>query len=290
MNSRIAWIDQLKGLMLFIVIVEHVGIIPSYLETSLYFLGAGAMPVYFALCGYLFSNQKEPTIFFRGKLLSLFLPYVLISLLLVVFDPNIYKIDGMDYLFNEVYRIFIMGVSASKGTPLWFVYTLFFICCVSYCIFKYCTNVKFLITLAISLSVTATMLSLHHINLFFNLETLIAAYPFFIMGYIVKQENVISRIHKYGRGNTTVLCIIIISLLFSAVIYTFYPLASVLHANIPHFLSLYGLGSFLTIALVLIFFSSSINIYILKYLALNGMAFLGFHAYFQLGVLALCKK
>ena len=42
--------------------------------------------------------------------------------------------------------------------------------------------------------------------------------------------------------------------------------------------------------LVLIFFSSSINIYILKYLALNGMAFLGFHAYFQLGVLALCKK
>ena len=275
--------------MLLLVIIEHVGIIPSYLRDSLYCVGTAAMPMYFALSGFLFSDKKAPSSFYWGKVRTLLIPYLAISFLLVLFDPNIYSNGGSEYFKSEIYRIVVQGVSASKGTPMWFVLSLFIICCLFYIVVKLSSNLAFLFAFAIVTAITATALSSAHMSLILNLESVIAAMPFFIFGYIVKQKNLQHVFFITGGGKRMQFGLAILAFIISVMMYYLLPQGIMFHANIPNILSFYGTGLAFIVAFYALFISCSIKTYFLRFIALNGMTFLGFHAYVQLGVSAVCE-
>lgn len=286
-ENRIEWIDQLKGLMLLLVIIEHIGDIPSYLSPTIYYWGGSAMPVYFAISGYLFSVKRPPKVFFKNKIESLLIPYILISFLLVTFDKNIYLQGGGDYFFKELERILIDGISASKGTPLWFVLTLFLINAIMYPIIRTLSNKWFLLGIAFISSIIAWKLSYNNIKLVLNLESLFTALPFFVVGYIFKEENLkYNIVTKTGGGMILVMLLIVSLLLYNSI-----PLLIVFHGIVPVYLSyVFGVISILFYFILFQLHFNRLMSYILKFVSLNGMTFLGFHAYFQLLVAVICKK
>ena len=74
--SRKNWIDNLKGICLFLIIIGHFGAIPNCIKwllapTDLLYVG-----VFFYLSGLLFNNKKYSYVgFLKQKVMTLLLPY-----------------------------------------------------------------------------------------------------------------------------------------------------------------------------------------------------------------------
>lgn len=123
-NVREVWIDNEKGLFLILIVLGHLGSIPSALGWLLAPTDLLYVPAFFFLSGWLFDDSKYSlkSFFFR-KLRSLFIPYLAISLLVSLFDWNLYLHTAQyvkDFLVS-----FLMGDGVAKASPLWFVSTLF---------------------------------------------------------------------------------------------------------------------------------------------------------------------
>lgn len=122
--SRKDWIDNLKGICLFLIIIGHLGQIPDSITwllapTDLIYVG-----MFFYLSGLLFNNQKYSYVgFFKSKVRTLLLPYFAISLAVSILDWNLYM-ETSSFLKDTLISV-LMGNGAIKASPLWFVSTLF---------------------------------------------------------------------------------------------------------------------------------------------------------------------
>lgn len=131
--KRIGWLDFAKGLSIFIVVVGHAlrGIYTHklYMYSDKYLiiiadiLFLGAMPVFFALSGYLFKkidSWKEYAKFIKKKAINLLIPYVIFSIIYVVFQHigEARDLQTWDKLLNIWYQ---------PISYLWFLYALFLI-------------------------------------------------------------------------------------------------------------------------------------------------------------------
>lgn len=141
MQERIFWIDNLKGFILLLVCIAHIGLFPNICD----FLKGARMTTFFYLSGFLFSTRKYPTFisYWRSKYHSLLYPYLILSLLFALLPlalrENPIFASKWIYSFNlptnvknfiNTYIIsiidIIQGYSFRQTTePLWFVYTLF---------------------------------------------------------------------------------------------------------------------------------------------------------------------
>lgn len=122
-KAREIWIDNEKGIFLFLIVLGHFGTIPKGVDWLLSPTDLLYVSAFFFLSGWLFNDDKY-TIkdFFYRKFQSLFIPYVAICLLVSVLDWNLY-LHPLQYAKDFIYR-FLMGDGAAKASPLWFVSTL----------------------------------------------------------------------------------------------------------------------------------------------------------------------
>ena len=202
-TGRITWIDEIKGLMLLIVLVEHVGLIPGYLNYVIVFLGAMAMPCYFALSGYLYSTKRDFREFFSRKCHSLLFPYLVLSLLLLLLDHRLYMGEASSVIGQNLHKIFIECSSTEKGTPLWFVLTLFWMELLNYPLCKRGRHPEYMMLgLGVLFSIVAKMLYSADVRLLFNLNSFFTAYLFFALGYWLKNKAVVSRILERASRKT----------------------------------------------------------------------------------------
>lgn len=118
------WIDNLKGICLFLIIIGHLGQIPEPITwlltpTDLIYVG-----MFFYLSGLLFNNKKYSYAdFLKQKVKTLLLPYFAISLAVSILDWNLYMETGS--FLKKTFISVLMGDGAIKASPLWFVSTLF---------------------------------------------------------------------------------------------------------------------------------------------------------------------
>lgn len=282
-TSRIEWIDHVKGLMLLFVLIEHIGIIPSYLRVVVNVLGGMAMPCYFALSGYLFSVRKNFKTFVIGKTISLFIPYVAISLLLVLLDHNLYLGEPTSFIIDNLHRIFYEGLSANKGTPMWFVFILYIMCLFCYWLIKSRYSTYLIIGLSILFSIIAKSLHNNNLYLYLNLNSFLVAFPYFSIGILIKHYNILNKIQEILPKQILAYSSIIIFILMGIIMMS-YNCGSVLHGIIPSYLFFYLYG-ILSITVAFITFNS-FNIFrngwSTLFTARNSMTILGFHAYIQL--------
>lgn len=120
------WVDNLKGICLFLIIIGHFGQIPDCINvkwilapTDLLYVG-----MFFYLSGLLFNDKKYSYAdFLKQKVKTLLLPYFAISLAVSILDWNLYMQTG-SFLKKTLINV-LMGDGAIKASPLWFVSTLF---------------------------------------------------------------------------------------------------------------------------------------------------------------------
>lgn len=156
-DNRVEWIDNLKGFILLLVCINHLGLCKSSME----YLAPARMTTFFFLSGLLFNDQRYSTIksYITRKYQFLFLPYLRLSLLFLLFPLSLYKgtyteglISKIQIVLNslstpEIIQHYILTlysnaipIISGNSTPdtesLWFVFTLFLTSCVFY-VFNY---------------------------------------------------------------------------------------------------------------------------------------------------------
>lgn len=132
--KRIEWLDFGKGITIFFVMLVHIieGIYNTegyaqyklISEVAMALIFTFIMPVFFALSGYLYKSPANFSSYIaslRKKAISLFIPYILFSIIYVVlqhFSSDVHNIRG----WSSLLKIYEQPISY-----LWFLYALFFV-------------------------------------------------------------------------------------------------------------------------------------------------------------------
>ncbi|MDQ1275317.1 MAG: hypothetical protein QG610_890 [Euryarchaeota archaeon] len=128
------WIDSLKGIAIILVVIAHLNFVSSELNQYIY---SFHMPLFFFISGYLFNTEKymnNGKVFFKRKVYSLIIPYLLLSAVTYIFylimdciyQPEIQNIE----IFQKgvLFNIYVVICSLSGyliNTSLWFLPCLF---------------------------------------------------------------------------------------------------------------------------------------------------------------------
>lgn len=206
MNKRIEWIDELKGFVLLSVCLAHIPLNLPFINTALTISTAFRMTTFFFLSGILFSTRKHNTLnsYFHSKKTSLLYPYICLSLLFLILDLRIWNINliqhspvnhiyphpienSIEYIHINLIEIFLKGGSSCVSGPLWFVWVLFIVSIMFYCIHKISKGNQFIILLYACICIlSGWIMNIHSIVLPFRLATVFTASFFFTLGYLSK--------------------------------------------------------------------------------------------------------
>ena len=154
-DTRIKWIDILKGIGIILVVVGHANWLFTNATPSTFiqkYIYSFHMPLFFFLSGYLFINKKysnyKKILILKFK--TLLIPYFFFSIIPVLYNIMVtLKYNGN--LFN--YQTIIIQVLYLKKTivvwdePLWFLVCLFVVEILYYSISGYKWNTKIIILL-----------------------------------------------------------------------------------------------------------------------------------------------
>lgn len=190
-NNRIAWVDWAKMLGIFIVVYAH---IPNAAGSSVIFLFH--MPFFLILSGYLYKERpflEE----LRRTATQLLLPYVLYCFVLLILPP---PIQG-NRLYISILDVFLGNLEQlpSAFRPMWFVVSLALMRVLS----SFFVTKKFAIAIA-SLCLVIILREFGFIGYdkdYFQLNTTLLCYHFFVVGYWLKQHpnlGIIKKVSKMG--------------------------------------------------------------------------------------------
>ncbi|WP_321519209.1 acyltransferase family protein [uncultured Bacteroides sp.] len=191
MNSRIEYIDRLKGFAILLVVIGHFiecNVVKGYLHPLYSFIYFFHMPLFMFISGYVakkylkveLAKPKEAFTFINKKIRSLIIPYLTWSLLIpMCFLSYNFKFD----LFSRFeYLIF-------HHTYLWFLTTLFYLSLlflVYEIISKILLKFKGGRILCITILYITTMF-LYHIFPNVVIKSIFGYFPFYFLGVIIAQ-------------------------------------------------------------------------------------------------------
>lgn len=148
MSNRIQWIDNCKALMLFAIVVGHFGYPVPFLPA---YVGPVHVATFFFLSGSHFNPGKyaDWRVFCMSKMKTLLVPYVALSLVFLLLDPNLYlgdlglykgnhsaiswitsgfwNDDNLPFFLLNLIGLFFEGQACAMSGPLWFVSALFLV-------------------------------------------------------------------------------------------------------------------------------------------------------------------
>jgi polysaccharide biosynthesis protein PslL len=188
MQTRIDWIDTLKGIGILAVVIGHIS--TGYIQLWLYLFH---MPLFYFISGYLFRPSTQTRRFFFKKALNLLLPYLIFLTLFSAREMLPLMMSGQ-YTQSVITLLkFLWGGRLLIGWTgvFWFITCLF----ATQQIFNFLLN-KFapkmicgLMFICLIFSYLSSLL-LPEFHLPWSLEVTLAALPFFACGYYIRQANV----------------------------------------------------------------------------------------------------
>ncbi len=124
-QSRFQWVDLIRALGAFLVVLAHVqysGAGPSLVSIFYYALTRVAVPLFFMASGFLLLSKDEPYLdFFRKRALKVFVPFVVWSVIYLV-----WKGEGLDQPLIVILKsYFVKILRGPRENHLWFFYELF---------------------------------------------------------------------------------------------------------------------------------------------------------------------
>jgi surface polysaccharide O-acyltransferase-like enzyme len=124
-QSRLRWVDVIRALGAFLVVLAHVqysGSGPGVVGDFYYALTRVAVPLFFISSGYLLLSKNESLWdFFRKRAVKVFLPFLVWSVIYLVWQG-----EAFDRSFLEILKIYTLKiVRGPRESHLWFFYELF---------------------------------------------------------------------------------------------------------------------------------------------------------------------
>lgn len=286
-ENRIYWIDNLKAIGIYLMVLgHHTAINPSLLK----YIYSFHMPLFFFISGFLFDRDKYPTIksFILSRTQTLLVPYLLFSFLTYIFwcaliiirHPEQIISENND-LFTTLSSIFLSSngiIWMSHNAPLWFLTCLFLLEIQFFImieILKYENSIRifYVIIFTFLVSLLGYIVYLHY-NLHFpwGLEISWTVMVFYLFGYILRQALKVGRLPRINFPAFIILPALLVLSIVSSQMNSFINLAVNQTGNYVLFLVSAFSGIGLSIAL-----SLSIKNYLwIEYLGKNTIFILGF--------------
>ncbi len=294
MNKHLDWIDAYKGIVMLMVLFAHIVSFSSfnglgYEKFITLPLRCMMVPAFFFISGYLLNEKYTDFSFFFGhRFRQIVVPYFIFFLINYLFwffvlrdtypsdftwfDPFIGMIEG------KAERVSPMQFTMITAFPLWFVTTLFIAEIYFFAVKKISKNNLHIIISLVILSLvgffTSYLLNKVGIRPWWNVDVAITATVFYGLGYLVKTNNLIAKIHINNSSK-----ILLVSILFTiAIIISISNYSSIAYGKYGN-PALYYIGA-LSGILALMFFVQFRLIgknYFLDYLGKNTYQILSFH-------------
>lgn len=290
-KERFLWIDYAKSIGIFSVVWAHtVDYVLGYEIIS--WVSAYVIPFFFFISGYLTSEKDsiKTTIVkgFRG----IMIPYFAFHLLMLVFyfvsqsilDPTFFA-DFWERLGKCLLGILLgdgysTSFSINLNTPLWFLPCLFLskIVLQYFVINKNHRTLK-MVLVAIACGAITYFLNLYEINIFFSIDSAIMGLPFYVLGFIFKERNLINKLTGLPLEFLIVLSFLAANIYLGYINQTDYNHVDMNTIQYGHSLILFYITGFFGV-LAVIFVAkilSRINFPLLSLIGINTLVVLGLH-------------
>ena len=269
------------------------------------------MAAFFFLSGMLFNPNREWGEFVRAKCKNLLLPYVALSLLFLFISPPLYQfavhypgtewqnriasmITDNQYLHSlfvqiQIYLLDIInGHSAPYVDALWFVYTLFqlnilwFFPVLWIAKSKYSSYILGLVT--VCCFILGWLLYMKAIHIPFKIDIVITSSAFFIGGFVF--HKLIPYVRNFSYQSVLLLILGLAGVYYYGVshipVHKIDYILNILHKNLLAYFSVSWGGTLLLTLLFIMLGKINRSFYVgrfLRYISLNGIAFLAIHEY-----------
>ena len=190
-NKRVLWVDIVKGMCMFFIIMSHSHTpkIYSYIYTPFF------LSTFFFTSGYTFNQRSNFASFFLHKCKSLLIPYFCFGIINAFLA---FLVDGDSFLF----RLRGLLLSPKGNDDLWFIMCLFIMQCMFYFVWKlyYIVNHKskkiiyadFIIGIvSILFSILGYEIAKHiPFGIPYQITTSAIQLPYMTFGFIWKKEDI----------------------------------------------------------------------------------------------------
>ena len=197
MGKRIYWIDNLKAIGIFLVVLGHCPINPQIRH----YIYSFHMPLFFFISGYLFNRNRYENfrIFLIRKFRTLIIPYFTFAFtsylfwLIIVRNLSIrgesLRVSPIKPLLGIFYSIGVDGWSVPLDAALWFLTCLFLVEILFWFISSMCKKTLYLMFILISLAALGYTGSLFApIRLPWSMDVALTAVVFYGVGCTLKRK------------------------------------------------------------------------------------------------------
>ena len=277
-KERVVWLDYLRVLTIYLVVVGHTPICEDFNIFIYYF----HMPFFFLCSGLMFDVEKEGgfAVFVKKKALSLLVPFATFHLISypfwLVFDRNYGADADSAYVWYEPLLDIFLGRFAIDDAPLWFLTALFATEVIYYVIAKNVDSKRLVFVLPFLIVIGYLSQEFISVNLPLMLQTVAVALIFYAIGHIFKTQI-------FQLGEKKILWHLI-SFVFCGV---FLYLASKYNGKVAMHINQYGnFWLFLPFSIVALLFAQSLSVLIayacqrrnwVEYISRNLIVIVGLH-------------
>ena len=174
-KKRLDWIDALRALAIFLVILGHCA--PNC-YTYFLFTSPLKMPLFFVITGFVFNPINVNSAFYKKILVKIIFPWLILGLLPIA---ALVPIKGIGYLWHYALRML-------SGESLWFMPCLFFAEIIWFYIRKIFSST--IIIIGVSLTATTFVMVMAHYNIldYGMINRAFVVQSFLAMGYVFKSN------------------------------------------------------------------------------------------------------
>jgi len=279
-KERIIWIDQLKFVGIYLVILAHSGI-NQMLHNYIY---AFHMPLFFFISGFLFSFEKIKNFqsFLRKRSIQLLKPYLFFNIMTYLFWFFVGRKFGADSSLDISPFTPLIGIIYGNGTgyyfihapALWFLPCLFVVEILFYLAFKQVEHFLLSICIIFSFLVLGKILLIYKLMFLpWSINVALIAIFFYWLGYYSRRFG----IFKNGSSIWEFFSILLLGLIFYFSVPVNGPvdMSSSSYGNIILFMINATIG--LVVSLLITKACSKFSISLIDLLGQNTLIILAFH-------------
>lgn len=210
-NTRIDFVDLVKGICIILVVMSHVGGVFDKLDYHS-MLACFRIPLYFFISGIFFKSYEGFVEFFKRKMNKLFIPFIffyLISFLLMFVSyhavPGLFRLPVR---LSELLYIFQLHDLIRFNPPIWFLIALFN-CNLMFYLIHYLRDkhLTMMFALTIALGALGFYLGKYRIELPLYFDTALSALPFYAFGFWIRRYNFF--LHPHHRFDSIIPLIVL---------------------------------------------------------------------------------
>ena len=208
-DNRIVWIDNVKAIGIFLVVLGHLFIKEGWVMSFIY---SFHMPLFFFVSGILFKNNMPFGVLVKKNVKRLLIPYVSFYALSYIWwiyfvfirnssgtypDPSFYECIVKPFTGMFLGAHYTTEISYFVNTALWFLIALFEVKIITYLILKIRNNYLMIISI-ILIPLFYIYTDMHQITMYFSIPNMTCFFLFFIGGYYTR--NIFIKLSGYSTG------------------------------------------------------------------------------------------